>query len=92
MCFIVVSLPSPCILLRPALPSLPPQLPMREGLHLWWTPPAEPPAAGVFAGLRVHLHGARQFTQPFGQLLLHAGEMWAGWQGAGIGAKPSLVC
>ena len=47
---------------------------MRESLHLWWTPPAEPPAAGVFAGLRVHLHGARQFTQPFGQLLLHAGE------------------
>ena len=42
--------------------------------HTLWPPPGGAPPPGVFAGLRLHLHGARQFTQPFGQLLQHAGE------------------
>lgn len=62
------------------------QLPMRSQ-HLW-LPPAAPgggpaaaaAAANVFAGLRVHLHGAKQFTEPFGQLLQHAGA-GPGWEG-----------
>ena len=63
------------------------QLPMHSQ-HLWLPPaaPGGPAAANVFAGLRVHLHGARQFTEPFGQLLQHAG----GWAGGML--APPLVC
>lgn len=48
---------------------------MRGKDNLMYVPPPEgPPPAGVFAGLRVHLHGPGDTaTQSLGQLLQHAG-------------------
>lgn len=42
--------------------------------HLLHPPARDSIAPQAFAGVRVHLRGTKEFTQPFGQLLQHAGE------------------